>query len=55
VTESPELRDAIDAFRDYITAETLAVRIVFEPILGVSPTKVKVGEYEADVYVRVVS
>ncbi len=55
VTEFPELRDAIDAFRDYITAETLAVSIVFEPIPGVRPARVKVGEYEAGAYMRVVS
>jgi isoleucyl-tRNA synthetase len=53
VTKSAELRAAIECFHDYIAAETLAEKIAFEPIAKVKPTKTKVGEHDADVYVRV--
>ena len=54
VTESTELRAAAERFRDYLAAETLAARIQFTPIEGVEPVRVRVGEHEALLYVRVV-
>ena len=39
VTESAELRAAIEQFRDYIMTETLAVSIGFEPLAGVEPVE----------------
>ena len=54
VTDSAELRAAIEQFRDYIMAETLAVSITFEPIPGVEPVEVEIGDYRAELYVRVV-
>jgi isoleucyl-tRNA synthetase len=54
VTDSKELQSAVEMFRDYITAETLATRIVLSPIAGAEPVNVTIGEYAADVYIRVV-
>jgi isoleucyl-tRNA synthetase len=54
VTESAELRNAIELFLDYISAETLAIRLVFEPIVGVEPVDIGVGGFQAQLYVRVV-
>src|SRR5208283_4957174 len=54
VTESAELRAAIEQFRDYIMTETLAVSIGFEPIAGVEPVDVEIGEHRAQLYVKVV-
>ncbi len=54
VTESPELRAAIEQYRDYIMAETLAVSVTFEPILGVEPVTVEIADYTAKLYVKVV-
>ena len=55
VTDSAELRTAIEQFGDYIMAETLAVSIAFEPIPGVKPVTVEIGDYRAELYVRVVT
>ncbi|QDT72998.1 isoleucine--tRNA ligase [Lacipirellula limnantheis] len=54
VTDSPELRAAVEMFSEYIAAETLAVRVTPAPIQGVEPVKVTIGDYSADVYIRVV-
>ncbi|HEX6962910.1 MAG TPA: class I tRNA ligase family protein, partial [Lacipirellula sp.] len=54
-THSAELRGAIETFREYIAAETLADSIVFERLRGVKPVSVKIGDHEADVFVRAVS
>ena len=54
VTESAELRAAIEQFRDYIMTETLAVSIGFEPLAGVEPVDVEIGDYRAKLYIRVV-
>ena len=35
-------------------SETLAISISFEPIAGVEPVTIKVGDYMLQVYVRVV-
>jgi isoleucyl-tRNA synthetase len=54
VTEGTELPAAIAQFRGYIMTETLAVSIEFEPIAGVDPVEVEIGDYRAKLYVRVV-
>ena len=54
VTDSPELRAAIEQFRDYIMTETLAVSIGFGPIAGAEPVDVEIGDYRAELYIRVV-
>ena len=54
VTDSPELR-AIEQFCQYVMGETLAVSISFEPIPGVEPVAIEIGEYRADLYMKVVS
>ena len=54
VTDSAELRAAIEQFRDYIMTETLAVSIGFEPLAGVEPVEVEIGDYRTKLYIRVV-
>ena len=53
-TESAELRAAIEQFCDYIMTETLAVSIGFEPLAGVEPVDVEIGDYRAKLCIRVV-
>ncbi|NOZ39303.1 MAG: class I tRNA ligase family protein, partial [Planctomycetes bacterium] len=55
VTESTELRTAIEQFREYVLQETLAVSIVFEPLKGVESVVAKIGDAEAQIYVKVAS
>jgi isoleucyl-tRNA synthetase len=55
VTESAELRAAVEQFRDYIMTETLAVSIGFEPLAGVEAVDVEIGDYRAQIYIRIVS
>ncbi len=55
VTDCAELRAAVEQFRDYIMTETLAVSIGFEPLGGVEPVEVEIGDYRAQLYIRVVS
>jgi isoleucyl-tRNA synthetase len=54
VTESAELRAAIEQFRDYIMAETLAVSITFESIPGVEPVNIEIGDSSAQLFVKIV-
>ena len=35
--------------------ETLSVSIAFEPMAGVEPVNVEIGDYRAQLYLRVVS
>ena len=53
VTDSAELRAAIEQFRDYVMTETLAVTISFEPIPGAEPAEVEIGDYRAALFVKV--
>ncbi len=53
VTESAELRGAIEKFGDYIKKETLASKFVFELIPGVEPVEVQLGDALLKVFVRV--
>ena len=55
VTESPELRTAIEKFNDHIAGETLADRIELAPIEGCTPSQASVGGQEVALYLRVVS
>ena len=36
-------------------AETLAVSVTFEPILGVEPVAIEIGDYTAQLYVKVIA
>lgn len=54
VTDSAELREAIQKFVDYIRSETLAVALRFEPLPGVTPTRHEIGEHMVEIYLRVV-
>jgi isoleucyl-tRNA synthetase len=53
VTESAELRAAIEHFADYIRGETLAVKIVFSPLPGAASVDVEVADYAAKLYIVV--
>jgi len=52
VTESAELRKAAEKFVEYISGETLAKRLGFEPIAGVTPIEVDLGGHKATIYVK---
>jgi isoleucyl-tRNA synthetase len=53
VTDSVELRAAVEHFRDYIQGETLAVAIHFQPIAGAEAVEMEIGEHRATLYVKV--
>ena len=55
VTESVELRSAIEEFQEYIKEETLGMRLGFEALPGVEPIEVTIGDAKAKIYVRVTS
>ncbi len=54
VTESAEIRRAVEQFGDYIRSETLAVSIVLGPLDGVAPIEIKIGDDSLQLYVRIV-
>ncbi len=54
VTEGADSVAAIQKFRDYIAGETLADRIIEQPMVGVEPVRVKVLGDDFAIYVRVV-
>jgi isoleucyl-tRNA synthetase len=54
VTESSDVRRSVERFRDHIMKETLATRLVFEPLTGTDAAEVKLGDTKLDLYVRVV-
>ncbi|MCI0492177.1 MAG: isoleucine--tRNA ligase [Planctomycetes bacterium] len=53
-TNSQELADAIEHFRDYITQETLAIKIVDRPLPGVESVCINVSGNELAIYVQAV-
>ena len=53
VTDSDEIKSAIEQFREYIQGETLAVEIVLKPLPGVEPIEVDVAGYRVLLYVMV--
>ena len=54
LTESADVRRAVEQFRDHILKETLATRLVFEPLPGVTAFDAKVGDAALQLFVRVV-
>ena len=54
VTDSAEIMAAAKQFREYICGETLTIELLFEPIRGVEPVEIMVGEHAAQLYVEVV-
>jgi isoleucyl-tRNA synthetase len=54
VTESAEIRRAIEGFRDHIMKETLATQLAFESLAGVEPVEAKLGDAMLKLFVRVV-
>ena len=55
VTESAELRTAIEQFQKYVTQETLAEAIACESIVDIKPVETKIGDADAQLYVQVAS
>jgi isoleucyl-tRNA synthetase len=55
VTDDAVLRAAVERFAAYIRSETLAVRVVFDPLPGVEPIELKVGSSRVKLYIQVVS
>jgi isoleucyl-tRNA synthetase len=55
VTNSEEIRRAVEQFADYIRGETLAVVLKLGPIEGVEPIEIKIGEETAQLYIRIVN
>jgi isoleucyl-tRNA synthetase len=53
VTDSRELRAAVEQFRDYVQGETLAVEIHLTPVTGAEPVEVKVADYTVTLYIKV--
>jgi isoleucyl-tRNA synthetase len=60
VSEAPDIRSTIAAFKDYIKEETLAVDIVLEGIEGTlpfddaEPARLTIGGHAVEIYLRVV-
>jgi isoleucyl-tRNA synthetase len=54
VSDSAEIRRAVEQFGDYIRGETLAVELNLGPITGVDPIEVKISEEVATIYLRIV-
>jgi isoleucyl-tRNA synthetase len=54
LTDSAEMVAAIEQFRGYIGQETLANKIVSQPVAGVEPFTAKVLGHDLALYVRVV-
>ncbi len=52
-TESPELRAAIEQFRDYIRGETLAIKLDSDALADVESVVIKVGNDPLTLYVKV--
>jgi isoleucyl-tRNA synthetase len=53
VTDSAELKAAIEKFTDYVAQETLAVKFVAEPLSGTEPTRITIAGHDLAVYIRV--
>ena len=54
VTESAELKAAVEQFREYIEGETLAVKMAFAPLPAAEPLAIDVAGNSATLYVVVV-
>lgn len=55
VTDSEEIRRAVEQFAAYISSETLAVVLKLGPLEGVEPIEIKIGEETAQLYIRIVN
>jgi isoleucyl-tRNA synthetase len=55
VSQSNEIRRAVEQFGDYIKGETLATVLKSEPLAGVEPTEVKLGDESMQLYVQIVN
>jgi isoleucyl-tRNA synthetase len=55
VTDSAELRAAVEQFVEYIKGETLAIELAFEPIEGIEPAELKVTGELIQLYIKVVA
>ncbi|MCH7753461.1 MAG: hypothetical protein IH898_15095, partial [Planctomycetes bacterium] len=53
VTESPEVRQAVELFRDYIMEETLANQLDSEPLKNRPACSTKIGDSDVELYVQV--
>jgi isoleucyl-tRNA synthetase len=53
VTESAEIRRAVEQFNEYICGETLAVKLTLGPIDGVEPVEVKLGDETLQLFVKI--
>ncbi len=49
---SAELQKAIEAFREYVCGETLAVKLVFEALENAECVEVEIGDEKFTLYVR---
>ena len=54
VTDDRELGEAARKFRDYIQSETLAARLVLEPLSGVEPIELNLAGRKTTLYLKVV-
>jgi len=54
VTESAELRAAIEQFAEYVKSETLAVELSFKSVPGAELVELKLAGYQLSLYVKVV-
>jgi isoleucyl-tRNA synthetase len=54
VTDSQDVRRAVERFRDHIMKETLATRLVFEPLAGIKQIEAKIGDAQIKIYVQIV-
>ena len=53
VTESPELRGAVELFRDTICGETLATNLSLKPLPHAKSQTIRVGDADAELYLSV--
>ncbi len=55
VTESPDVRRAVELFRDYIMQETLATELHAKPLQSRSANATKIGDADVQLYLQVAS
>jgi isoleucyl-tRNA synthetase len=55
VGASTELQQAIESNREYICGETLAVKLVFEPLADVEPVEVEIADAKIQLFIRRIS
>jgi isoleucyl-tRNA synthetase len=53
VTDSAEIKEAARKFVDYIKTETLATELTADPLKGIEPQELKIGDHAAKLYVQV--